>query len=541
MAEQHEEFKLEKLDQLMEELAQLDPSQPETRLLQDLARVYKARERIAERASARVWQRLQTGERPGKAVSSSMPSIPSRSATDTPRKGLLTMQTFQTPDAQHKKRGRSLITSLVAALIVGILVSAFAILPRFYQAQPGPAASTQATLAGAKEQALYVTWREALYKLDKKTGKVLWTFIPPNWKTFSFVDNAALPVPGQMVKVIATNDDTAYIAVRPSSINKTRSTLYALYAANGQVRWKYTPTPGEELFGQVIQSGNALYLQTSIGQYAAAKNYLLALNAQNGHVLWHVQLQEVSASGAYSFEVRNGFVYLSYDDYGYPKATSSSFIEALNASHGIVAWRSNLGKSNRVSNPLATDTLVYVNVSSQEAQPSTVLEAFDAHTGQQKWISASFPGGDFEPLPFVLANGGVYMGVTLGPESNTTGKVYTLDATNGKQVRVYDLPVDPGEMLVATGRLYVSYFSHGGPSPSIYQTYGSYGLLALNLDTGHQVWLNAGAGSNAGQPITNPPTGLQIDSSLSFATIDGLVEVVSPTTGAPVWQQQLVR
>src|SRR5258708_6322802 len=112
MSEQNEKFTLEKLDHLIEELAQDDPSSPEVRLLQDLQRAQKARDRIVTRATERVWQRLQAGERSNGIVEEDahfLSSIPSQPLANNTRKGLLKMKHFDKSGEQPKRQGRRLL------------------------------------------------------------------------------------------------------------------------------------------------------------------------------------------------------------------------------------------------------------------------------------------------------------------------------------------------------------------------------------------------------------------------------------------------
>jgi outer membrane protein assembly factor BamB len=551
MSEQNEKFTLEKLDHLIEELAQDDPSLPEVRLLQDLQRAQKARDRIVTRATERVWQRLQAGERSNGIVEEDahfISSIPSQSLANNTQKGLLKMKNFDKSGEQPKRQGRRLFAALAAVLIVGLFVGTFALFTQLYH--------TQSTNSGAKSHtsiktaslpdSLYYTWGGGVVKLDKQTGKVLWTFHAPGWQP-SQSQPLFLLGKGNADTITASTDSTVYFtysALNASSKNTSTFTLheYAINAQDGSLRWNYT-SQGNMAPNSAVLSGNILYIGVNTGmsiqtsgneqmENGPTGSYMLALNAQNGKQLWHTPLK--GAVGG-SLAVSNGLVYVSIKG-GFTGESGSAKlngIEALHAQDGAQAWWASTGTIQWQSPLLVTRTLVYTITMGWNSQNGnlTIVHAFDAQSGTPRWSTAPIMGVTITGVTPILDDGKIYFCATFGGEANNTGKIFVLDPASGRQLQVYSLPLELYELVPVNGHMVIGYATH---HPASIKKYGDAGLLELDITFHNQLWMDNNLnGDNAF------PTSPLLDNGVLYFIADTQVEAANLSTGKIIWQQDL--
>jgi len=559
MSEQNEKFTLEKLDHLIEELAQDDPSLPEVRLLQDLQRAQKARDRIVTRATERVWQRLQAGERSNGIVEEDahfLSSIPSQPLANKTRKGLLKMEHFDKSGEQPKRQGRRLFAALAAVLIVGLFVGTFALFTQLYHTQSTNSGATPHTSikTASLPDSLYYTWGGGVVKLDKQTGKVLWAFRAPDWQPSQW---RSLFAGGNSGTVRASTDATVYLtysSLSARSKNTSSYTLheYAIDAQNGSLRWSYT-SQGDMAPNSAVLSGNILYIGANAGvtiqtisgggemESAPTGTYLLGLNAQTGKMLWRAQLK--GAAGG-SPVVSNGLVYVSiHGGYVSPhgglaggKAEASiNGIEALHAQDGTQAWWASTGTIQSQSSPLVTATLIYtitIGFDVQNAnQTVTILHAFDAQSGKLRWSSSPIVGVTITGVTPILDNGKIYFCATFGGEANSTGKIFVLDPASGKQLQVYNLPLELYVLVPVNGHMVISYATH---NPNSISRYGNSGMLELDLTFQNQLWMDNNLNGDNAFPYSP-----LLDNGVLYFIADTQVEAANLTTGKIIWQQDL--
>ena len=552
MSEQNEKFTLEKLDHLIEELAQDDPSLPEVRLLQDLQRAQKARDRIVTRATERVWQRLQAGERSNGIVEEDahfLSSIPSQPLANNTRKGLLKMKHFEKSGEQPKRQGRRLFAALAAVLIVGLFVGTFALFTQLYHTQSTNSGATPHTSikTASLPNSLYYTWGGGVVKLDKQTGKVLWAFRAPDWQPSQW---RSLFAGGNSGTVRASTDATVYLtysSLSASSKNTSSYTLheYAIDAQNGSLLWSYT-SQGDMAPNSAVLSGNILYMgvnagvtiQTTSGgaemESAPTGTYLLGLNAQTGTMLWRTQLK--GAAGG-SPVVSNGLVYVSINGglAGGKAEASINGIEALHAQDGTQAWWASTGTIQSQSSPLVTATLIYtitIGFDVQNAnQTVTILHAFDAQSGKLRWSSSPIVGVTITGVTPILDNGKIYFCATFGGEANSTGKIFVLDPASGKQLQVYSLPLELYKLVPVNGHMIISYATH---NPTSISQYGNSGMLELDLTFQNQLWMDNNLNGDNAFPYSP-----LLDNGVLYFIADTQVEAANLTTGKIIWQQDL--
>jgi hypothetical protein len=553
MSEHDEKFTLENLDHLSEEFAQSDSSLPEVRLLQDLQRAQKAQDRIVTHATERVWQRLLASEHLKETAERDMHStapMSFQSHTKNTRKGISTMNNFSKLGALSERRGHRLLAEVAAVLLVGVLVSMFAILTQFYHTYTGhsatePPITKQGVQTTSAPAFLYMTGQQGIVKLDKQSGKVLWTFRAPDWKQLQLL--SLFPQLSSITtKIITSTENTVYVTNSATSTSATKTSTftlheYAINAQNGALRWSYT-SQGDEAAGDPVLAGNTLYLAVKTGVTVqvtgsgssaitnAIESSLLALDTRNGHLLWRTQLKGV---GGESLAVKNGLVYASITNGGLNR-TSIYGVEAVQAQSGTPAW-STLTPGSALSQSAfqVTNTLVY-DITMEADKNITIVHAFDALNGKEHWSSPPMAGVEISGVTPVLSNGVLYFCASFGREGDTTGKIFALDAASGRQLQVHSLPLELYELLPVDGHIYLAYTSHGGPDPSTYQTYGSAGLLALDGTTYHRLWLDSNINGDMAFPSS-----LLLENGLLYFLAANQVEAANPATGKIVWQQDL--
>jgi len=225
------------------------------------------------------------------------------------------------------------------------------------------------------------------------------------------------------------------------------------------------------------------------------EHILNSANVSQLHQAWVVldgnAVDSVTASGFINSSpvVANGMVYVGSDDYK---------LYAFDAASGQQKWvASNSGVIN--SSPAIANGMVYVGSGDDN------LYAFDAISGQQKWAAPT--GGVIDSSPLV-ARGVVYVG-------SADHRLYAFDATTGQQKWVASTGgVIDSTPAIANGMVYVGS--------------DDYKFYAFDATTGQQKWA--------------APTGGVIDSSPAIA--NGMVYISSDdykfyafdaTTGQQKW------
>ncbi len=554
MSEQNEKFTLENLDHLIEEFAQGDPSLPEVRLLQDLQRAEKEREVI--RATERVWQRLLTNERPGESVereANFIPLNPPQPYEKSTQKRFFKIMHVGKFAIQSERSGQRFLVKTAAILLVAVIVGLFVVLTQFYYIHtehPGAQRPilTQNTQKQVSPAFLYLTWERGVVKLDKQSGKILWTFRAPGVQQAPSVSDIA-----SSTKIMIDRGDTVYLTNSSMSSNATKINsftfllhVYAINAQNGSLRWSYT-SQGDKPSGTSLLMGNMLYLAVNTGiirvQITANEgrmnnplgSSLLALDIRNGHLLWRTPLKGV---GGESLAVNNGLVYTSITSGGLNHVPIHG-VEALDVQSGAAKWWTLIpGEDIAQSSFQVTDTLIY-DITMEYGthnvnQTDTVVNAFDALTGKIHWSSTPLIGVTNTGVTPVLANGAIYFCANFGSEGNPTGKIFALDAASGQQQQVHSFPLELYQLLPIGSRVYLSYASQGGPDYSIYETYGGAGLLALDSTNYRQLWLDSNINGNNAFP-----NNLLLDNGSLYFVADGQVEAANLATGKIIWQQDL--
>jgi eukaryotic-like serine/threonine-protein kinase len=207
--------------------------------------------------------------------------------------------------------------------------------------------------------------------------------------------------------------------------------IYALDGSTGQVRWSYDTTIGAGTGSAGALVNGVLYL--GLGQF------LFAMNAADGRLLWRKQLSyDIASSPA----VQNGVVYINSYDGG---------VYALDAGTGAVIWHRVLRTLYFTSLSVAYGKLYLCGF---DGAPG--LAALDQQTGNTLWTRAAVQCNYASP---VVANGVLYVGwEALGGAGSY---IMAFDAGTGGHL--WEQHVDTaiyGEPIVANGQLYVT--TYGG-------------------------------------------------------------------------------
>ncbi|EFH81404.1 PQQ-binding-like beta-propeller repeat protein [Ktedonobacter racemifer] len=445
--------------------------------------------------------------------------------------------------APSKRRGRNLFALLAAVVLIGIVVGSFAIFAQLNHAQPGNLLGNQqkptkatATAAVALPSSLYVTQGNAIIKLDKHSGKVLWTFhIPGVPGIQSFRYDTFTTLPGLSINT----DTTIYFfyslpQVSSKNINGFVSHVYAIDARDGHQSWSYAQQ-GDLMRGQPVVSGKILYMALNTGATVERSNgseqitmgtggYLLALDAQTGRTLWRTPLKGATDG---NLTVANDLVHVNVAQF---KENGGSIrgIQAIHAQNGAPAWWASTENGTAQSRPLVTQSFVYTFTQEiANNQNTSYVNAFDAQTGTSRWKSAPISDVSISGVTPIMANNKIYFCASFGGEATMVGKIFALDPLTGRQLEVHGLPLELYKMRFADGHIYISYATHNGTS---IDTYGNSGLLALDMATYKQLWIY--------QRQFFPYDYLS-DNSVLYVAVQNQVEAVNPNTGKSIWLQDI--
>ena len=305
--------------------------------------------------------------------------------------------------------------------------------------------------------------------------------------------------------------------------------LFALDAANGQIRWQSSGMSRAGYSTPAVSNGRVYMCLGDAGLFAFA--------ASDGRLLWKTTMQEsLNASPV----AANGVVYI----------TSATSVYAVDALSGRIRWTSAVNNTNQ-SPPAVANGLLYIITGGTGAGASRLC-TLDLATGERRWTSdlINQDGVDPNSSPTV-ANGLVYIGTGRGglaafdaatgrtrwitaAQQGSTGcspavaqglvylavdRVFAFDALSGA-IRWVSEPVgayNSDSPLVANGVLYVGSAGNdnGGHLGSVY---------ALDALGGQILWISP---QTQGQIFTTP------------AVVDGVVYVASGDSDGAVYTYHL--
>ena len=331
----------------------------------------------------------------------------------------------------HGGRFVRLLGGLAAVLLVGILLGSWLVVTHMV--------STHTTVIPEQPSDLYVIHSDTAYRLDGKSGKVVWqrhlsTRRQPDPQVGG---SAYLQVVNHIVYAVLDFD------------------IYAFDAATGKPIWHVTNHTGKSYFWFVVDNGR-LY-------FYSLDNTFSALNAATGSLLWHNTT--FMTENGYGFSVRNGNLYT--------QNSGGNQIDTLDGATGRLRWSLPMPQGSLVGAPLVENGVVYYS-------SGNILYAVHEQSGQRIWTqtvpAAAILAGAYRVS---AADSILYVNSFSGIMESSTDirNMFALDARTGKLLwsagpgyNTLNLPVTNGLLLAAR--------EHNGV----------YSLAGLNPRTGKVAW-----------------------------------------------------
>lgn len=253
----------------------------------------------------------------------------------------------------------------------------------------------------ATRHTLYFAGSSNLYAMNANNGALRWC----NHVSLTQIFNCPMgehcpPPPFALFGIPTVVDGVVYVCASGGASNVT----YAFNASNGALRWSahtdcwMVDMPFEDDAAPIVRNG-VVYSGT------------YALRARDGKELWKVSY-DVQKDGAFSLQALvHGAIYANTEDYIY----------AVNASNGSILWRFAPQNQMPIGGPLVVaDDTVYVGTLSSVEQPdASMFYALNAENGALRW---QYHMGDYSGA--TLANNVIYV--------STNGQfIYTLNVTDG--------------------------------------------------------------------------------------------------------------
>ena len=265
-----------------------------------------------------------------------------------------------------------------------------------------------------------------------------------------------------------------------------------LHAQTLEQQW--TAEIGNTLFNSPVADGDSVYQLETGGQ-------LTALDAATGEVRW-----QVSTGGG-----QRGTPALSDDGSRvYVTTGGNATLLALDAQDGTTNWTYDLGgEVPTYGAPTVVEGTVYLATGNGEAGS---VHAVDAATGEGLWSTAIGGGVFFGPS--------VSDGVAVAA-STATGRVVALDSSTGDLLWERSETISITLPAIDAGKVYLGTSNESFTSGSV---------LALDLQTGAEVWEVEGHGDTQGSsPV------LYDDLVILGSHTAGSVSAYDATTGELVW------
>lgn len=282
---------------------------------------------------------------------------------------------------------------------------------------PGETISS-APVLGANGTLYLASWNSRVYALDAATGALRWKFTAP--KMFN-----ASPAVGK--------DGTVYAGAYDGK-------EYALDGATGAKKWEFATHALLNTAPFVNPSGDTVY----VGGY---DRLVYGLDAGSGAVKWRTP---VGAAASSPYIGKSGTVYVGADK-----------IYALKPADGTPKWQFLTGYD--AASPVVTSGDGTVYAQAHDAGGRSQICALDSGTGRQKWAFPLAARLDFPPAAF---DGRVYVGAD---------RLYVLRQSSGKMVWQYG----PGGVRWSTPAIDNGIVCAGASDGAVY---------ALDAATGSPLW-----------------------------------------------------
>ncbi|GHO46835.1 PQQ-binding-like beta-propeller repeat protein [Ktedonospora formicarum] len=384
-----ERFQPELIEEQINSLSRVEFSTPDSRMTQDLRRVYTKYSNAGER----VWERLA---RHIATTNDDVEIIALDGAAgheENTKSGILQGPRDRYGDVVKQMKPVSLtlfpsrrnvpswLTTLAAVLVVGILISSLLTVLQMMRAdQTGT--SPVATVHG-----IYIFKKDGIDKLDLKTHKILWHVtrayhasegdLDPTNVTKACVLGNNLYMFDEINKVTAINTQTGQVrwsreitnngARRYTCLTLYKSLLfvagdsyvnpgprvYGLDSASGEVKISYVPINKRFLINGI--DGDTLTFTTNVDQVGEV---VYAANLTDGKILWRMPMvQPENTYEDYPARVIDGVVYQSFRSKD-RKSSPSDFLYAFDGNTGKLLWKYFMHSDGVRSASLSGDTLI---------------------------------------------------------------------------------------------------------------------------------------------------------------------------------------
>lgn len=496
MNQYDKEFAPESVDEQIEQLllqdrVQVDKATPQVRIVRDLQDAYAEEEVLAH-----VWNNL---------------------VEQIENKSNMHQQDVQDEQAEpqqiaHLERNHSIKPirkirysrfSLVAAvLLAALVVGSMVWVLTFLRHQNTNVVSPQPQ--NTSPSGIYIGAGNGVFRIDRQTHKVIWRYKFPAPPLSSCGADGNCAMFGNLV--LANN--MLYVPLIDTS------TLYALDANTGAVRWSYkfginltlgqTTVVDGKLYSIVFSTGSdhedyyayalnpvngveykhyhlvsnsigyvgfsiealRLYVRISTEAqtlYASSDNNLYAFNLADGKQIWHQQIDQ--KLGFAGLQVVNGVLYTSSTSID-SSASWPGYVYAFNAKNGTQIWQSpTVGDASFVT---VAENVIYLSNNQYE------LGAYNAQTGKELWHRSV----GFYANNIVVNAGVVYIAGSYGENVPYQG-VIALNARDGSiRWKTPDNANSPNASNPASGPVLVN--------GTLYV--GDLKLFALNMKDGSIQW-----------------------------------------------------
>ncbi len=326
--------------------------------------------------------------------------------------------------SSSRRTGSPRLAQVAAAVFAALLVASLLWVLRLSQLTR----TAQTAVPSGSPHGLYINRSDGVYRLNAQTRKVLWHTHLAGQSPF-----AGIPV------VIG---DTLYIT--------SGDTIAALDAQSGALRWSRT------------------FKQSVLPPYLA--DGLLYVNVSLGSTLYAVNPADGTITATYT--PRQGFWNTPIVVHGVLYYTAGTSLYAVQLPSEKLLWQQQVNRDQILEALSVNNGIVYVQAmvyATSKKDSSGLIYAFDAHTGNKLWQSPAMPRG----VRMVTITGEMLYAAAFG-------ELLAFDVHT--HALVWHEPFNTFEMLVTSGRLYISFNLVSG------QATGPEGFAALNATTGKLLW-----------------------------------------------------
>lgn len=330
---------------------------------------------------------------------------------------------------------------------------------------------------------------------------------------------------GEISSSIVVANGVIYVSAGNSNPSSTANYVYALKAANGTVLWRVSLDSSTATVGASSPFYTGVLSTPTIANgmvYVTARDgKLFALNAANGAKVWTYDsgaptVVNGTVYDANHIAIANGIVY----------ASSHNALFALDAISGKLAWSTQIDNQQLFNAPQVVDSVLYL--SSYQASQHNVgqsqtgyVYAFSTQHGIQRW---RYSVGNWVLSDPAIVNGIVYFG-------SYNFNIYALTASNGKLLwtyntggEVYDTP------LITDGVLYTDEAGNANEASLNGVSTVQPALLAINAINGTLIWRYKSATEFTPQAMQN--------GILYAGTQPGMVYAFSAKNCSEIWHQK---